>query len=91
MMGRFCKTCRYLAADKERRHAKCTFWKEFEKTFPMPWASARDCLSPRFYDLLLSPRHIWDDLPRAKELDGIDTSCVDGPWSELMDCPQWQP
>lgn len=85
--GRFCKTCRFLRADRAEPTAECVFWVEFAKTFPMPWAKIG--APARFGTMVIFPRHVWDDLPRNLALDGIDTSCVDGPWSEVMDCPQW--
>ena len=85
-MSRFCKTCHYLVADKDALRAECTFWVAFGKAFPMPWARIS---SPQFQAMPVLPRHVWDDLPRASELAGIDASCVAGPWSEVMDCPHW--
>jgi hypothetical protein len=87
MMGRFCKTCKYLKASREKRMAFCSFWTEFAKAHPRPWAVFS---APEFHDMGLLPRHVWDDLPPAPEMAGIDTSCVAGPWSEVMDCATWE-
>jgi len=87
-MSHFCKTCRYLKRDRERRIANCMFWVEFAKAFPMPFGRIA---GPNFQSMVILARHVWDDLPTPDDLAALGRDFTSEPWSEVMDCSQWQP
>jgi hypothetical protein len=84
-MSRFCKTCKFLKADREKQLAECTFWVDFAKRFPMPFSRIS---SPIFRPTVVLPRHIWNDLPVAPDIAKTSADMT-ADWTEFMDCPQW--
>lgn len=86
-MSRFCKTCRFLVADKANLLAECMFWVEFAKTAPKPFAKIG---GPIFRPMSVPPRFVWDDLPTPPDLVALGHDFAADPWSEVMDCPEWQ-
>lgn len=85
-MGRFCKTCKHLRADRVEQRAECLFWAEFAETFPMPFARIG---GPIFREMVVLPRHVWDDIPTAPDLAKLGHDNAADLWSETMDCAQW--
>lgn len=86
-MTRHCKSCRHLEADRDQRWAECMFWVDFAKRFPLPFAKVN---GPTFRPMMISPRHVWDDLPTPPEIAALGRDFASEPWSEVMDCPQWE-
>ena len=86
-MTRYCKSCRHLRGDKEKRVASCLFWPHFAATAPMP---ARGFPRPDFRPTLLTARLIWSDLPTPPELAALGHDHLAEDLTESMDCPTWE-
>jgi hypothetical protein len=86
-MGRFCKTCRFLSADREACKAQCMFWVEFAKTAPRPQMGI---WKPTFSPMIVSPRHVWSDLPAHPDIAALGDQTPREDWTETMDCPTWE-
>ena len=86
-MSRFCKTCRFLEADKAQLKANCMFWVQFAEKFGRPKLGIGQ---PIFRPTAIFPRHVWDDLPTTPEMASLGHDWSKEALSETMDCQKWE-